>query len=167
MPIQRCHLPYSESAVRDLRERLDRTRWPDTIPGSSWEYGFDLEYLQSICRYWRETFDWKADLGRLARLHHREYITGDQSIHFVHESGSGPSPMKPLRRSRPMDARNYTKPLDVSRRGRDGRLAQRAGFVARARGPLRRGAPGPFRRRLELARVAVLASRSAARSMAA
>ena len=93
MPIQPFQLPYSESAVRDLRERLARTRWPDTIPGSGWEYGFDLASLQRICRYWREEFDWKAEIGRLASLHHLRYVTGDQSIHFVHERGPGPSPI--------------------------------------------------------------------------
>lgn len=93
MPIQTFRLPYSETAVQDLRDRLARTRWPDAIPGSGWEYGFDLGYLQSICRYWREKFDWKAEIERLARLHHFEYHKGDQSIHFVHERGRGPAPI--------------------------------------------------------------------------
>jgi len=93
MAIQLFQLPYSESAVQDLRERLAHTRWPDTIPGSGWDYGFDLAYLQRICRYWREKYDWKAEIGRLASLHHLQYIAGDQSIHFVHEFGRGPSPI--------------------------------------------------------------------------
>ncbi len=91
MAIQTFELPYSESAVQDLRERLARTRWPDTIPGSGWKYGFDLKYLQSICRYWREQFDWKAELEKLGDLHHLQYRTGEQSIHFVHERGKGPA----------------------------------------------------------------------------
>jgi pimeloyl-ACP methyl ester carboxylesterase len=93
MEVQTFKLPYSESAVQDLRDRLAGTRWPDTIPGSGWEYGFDLEYLQSICRYWREKFDWKAEVERLTRLHHFQYTEGDQSIHFVHERGKGPAPI--------------------------------------------------------------------------
>jgi len=93
MAIQSFQLPYSESAVQDLRERLAHTRWPDTIPGSGWEYGFDLAYLQRICRYWREEFDWKAEIGRLSRLHHLQYTAGDQSIHLVYERGRGPAPI--------------------------------------------------------------------------
>jgi pimeloyl-ACP methyl ester carboxylesterase len=93
MAIETFQLPYSESAAQDLRERLARTRWPDTIPGSGWEYGFDLEYLQRICRYWREEFDWKAEIGRLGRLNHLRYTAGDQSIHFVHERGRGQAPI--------------------------------------------------------------------------
>jgi len=91
MAIQPFDLPYSERAVRDLRERLARTRWPDTIPGSGWEYGFDLECLQSICRYWREKFDWKAEVTKLRDLQHLQYRTGEQSIHFVYERGKGPA----------------------------------------------------------------------------
>lgn len=93
MAIKTFQLPYSENAARDLRERLARTRWPDTIPGSGWEYGFDLEYLQSICRYWREQFDWKAEIERLAGLTHLQYRTGDETIHFVYQRGNGPAPI--------------------------------------------------------------------------
>ena len=31
-----------EDVLTDLRERLKRTRWPDEIPGSGWDYGSNL-----------------------------------------------------------------------------------------------------------------------------
>ncbi len=37
--VQRFDVPYSEAAVEDLRQRLARTRWPEQIPGSQWDYG--------------------------------------------------------------------------------------------------------------------------------
>ena len=92
MPIEKFAVPYSEDAVRDLRERLARTRWPDTIPGSGWTYGFDLAYLQRICEYWREHFDWKALVEELSGLKHSRYTTGDDAIHFVRMRGEGNSP---------------------------------------------------------------------------
>jgi pimeloyl-ACP methyl ester carboxylesterase len=92
MPIEKFAVPYSEDAVRDLRERLARTRWPDTIPGSGWTYGFDLAYLQRICEYWREHFDWKALVEELSQLEHFRYTTGDDAIHFVRMRGEGNSP---------------------------------------------------------------------------
>jgi hypothetical protein len=52
MAIQTSQLPYSESAVQDLRERLARRRWPDQIPGSHWDYGVSLDYMKEICQYW-------------------------------------------------------------------------------------------------------------------
>jgi epoxide hydrolase len=42
-------IPFSQTAVDGLRDRLARTRWPDEIAGSGWKYGFNLKSLQSIC----------------------------------------------------------------------------------------------------------------------
>jgi pimeloyl-ACP methyl ester carboxylesterase len=92
MAIEPFSLPFSEAAVDDLRERLGRTRWPDQI-GSAWEYGFDLAFLQEICRYWREQFDWKAQLGRLSKLPHYRYVADGFGVHFIHARGKGPVPM--------------------------------------------------------------------------
>ncbi len=89
MSIETFQLPYSERAVEDLRDRLARTRWPDTIPDSGWEYGFDLEYLRRICRYWREEFDWKAEIERLKGLQHLRYRTGDQLSILFTSAGVG------------------------------------------------------------------------------
>src|SRR5260370_7459835 len=83
MAIQAFELPYSESAVQDLRERIAHTRWPDTIPGSGWEYGFDLAYLQRIFRYWSADFDLKAETIRLTSLHPMRHTPATHSIHFL------------------------------------------------------------------------------------
>ena len=93
MPIENFELPYSEPAVHDLRDRLARTRWPDTIPGSGWTYGFNLAYLQHICEYWRERFSWKAQIDELRQLEHFRFTTGDDAIHFVRLRGEGTSPI--------------------------------------------------------------------------
>jgi microsomal epoxide hydrolase len=45
------HVP--DAVLADLRERLPRVRWPDEIPGSAWQYGTDLTYMQELCAYWR------------------------------------------------------------------------------------------------------------------
>src|SRR5205085_7644741 len=46
------------AVLDDLRERLSRTRWPDQIPDSGWDYGTDMAYLQELCDHWRAKFDW-------------------------------------------------------------------------------------------------------------
>jgi Epoxide hydrolase N terminus len=35
-----------DATLTDLRERLDRARWPDELPGAGWQYGADLTYLR-------------------------------------------------------------------------------------------------------------------------
>jgi pimeloyl-ACP methyl ester carboxylesterase len=91
--IEPYSLPFSQFAVDDLRDRLRRTRWPDEISGSNWMYGFDRACLQEICRYWLDTFDWKAQLERLSGVHHFRFRTTAGDIHFIHERGKGPAPI--------------------------------------------------------------------------
>ncbi len=86
-------LPYSQPAVDDLRRRLRQTRWPETVPGAGWSLGVNREFLEDLCRYWMDTFDWKAQLDRLSALHHYRYRAKDGWVHFICEKGAGPSPM--------------------------------------------------------------------------
>jgi hypothetical protein len=86
-------IPFSQQAVDDLRVRLDRTRWTDEIPGSGSEYGFDLRFLQELCLYWRERFDWQAQVEKLSAYHHYRYVSDGIGIHFIHERGKGPAPI--------------------------------------------------------------------------
>jgi pimeloyl-ACP methyl ester carboxylesterase len=92
MGIQPFSIPYSATAVEDLHTRLAHTRWPDQIAGSGWTYGGDLTYTQQICRYWREGFDWKAQVEMLSTFHHYRYDADGVGIHFIHERGRGPAP---------------------------------------------------------------------------
>src|SRR6476660_4009303 len=54
-----------EETLRDLKARLARTRFPDEIPGTGWDYGTDLTYLKSLVAYWRDRFDWRAQERKL------------------------------------------------------------------------------------------------------
>ena len=91
MTISTFSLPYSEQAVFDLRDRLERTRWPDTIEGSGWAYGFDRDYLEGMCRYWAQAFDWKHEVESLSSWKHFVADVEGTRIHFVHERGRGPN----------------------------------------------------------------------------
>jgi pimeloyl-ACP methyl ester carboxylesterase len=84
-------IPFSMLAVNDLRRRLAQTRWPDEVPGSGWEFGFDLLFLQELCTYWANEFDWRMQVERLSALHHYRYISDGVGIHFVRECGRGPN----------------------------------------------------------------------------
>jgi Epoxide hydrolase N terminus len=60
------HVP--DSAMADLRERLARTRFPDQAPGEPWAYGTDVTYLRGLVEYWRDAFDWRAEVGPAQRV---------------------------------------------------------------------------------------------------
>src|SRR4051812_29632474 len=59
----RVAIPQSE--IDDLHDRLDRTRWIDQVPGTTWEYGMNTAWLRDLCGYWRTDFDWRAAEARL------------------------------------------------------------------------------------------------------
>src|SRR3712207_265956 len=53
-------IAISQEQIDDLHRRLDRTRWPRQIPGTGWERGVPLDYLQELTAYWRNEYDWRA-----------------------------------------------------------------------------------------------------------
>jgi pimeloyl-ACP methyl ester carboxylesterase len=82
--IEPFKIAVSDAALTDLRERLARTRFPDPIPHTGWDYGTEPGYLRDLCDYWRETYDWRAWEARLNRFaQYRTEIQG-VGVHFIH-----------------------------------------------------------------------------------
>ncbi|GIX49137.1 MAG: multidrug MFS transporter [Candidatus Tectimicrobiota bacterium] len=82
-----------EAVLEDLRQRLARTRWPDEIPHSGWQYGTNLAYLQALVAYWQHTYDWRAQERLLNRFPQYRVQLGDVTLHFIHQPGQGPAPL--------------------------------------------------------------------------
>jgi len=81
------------AALADLKGRLERTRWPDTVEGASWHYGTDFEFLKTLVAYWRERFDWRAAEARLNQIPQFLANLNGLDIHFIHAKGKGPNPL--------------------------------------------------------------------------
>ena len=73
-----------DDALDDLRRRLRATRWPEAEPVSDWSQGIPLAYVQEVCAYWAEKYDWRAREAALNRF--PQFKTGIDGcdIHFVH-----------------------------------------------------------------------------------
>jgi pimeloyl-ACP methyl ester carboxylesterase len=93
MPPRPFSIHVSDETLSDLRLRLDRVRWPDENPGSGWQHGTDLSYMQDLVAYWRERYDWRKHEARLNRLRQFALSIDEVELHFVHEPGVGPRPM--------------------------------------------------------------------------
>jgi microsomal epoxide hydrolase len=89
--IRPFRVEISEAVLDDLRDRLARTRWPDQIPGSGWDYGTDLAYLQDLCGYWETKFDWRAQEDRFNRWPHFLTDIDGQQVHFIHAKSDDPN----------------------------------------------------------------------------
>jgi pimeloyl-ACP methyl ester carboxylesterase len=77
------HIP--DETLRDLQARLRRTRFPDQIPGTGWDYGTDTQYLKELVAYWSKDFDWRAQEKKLNAFHHYRADVDGVRIHFIHE----------------------------------------------------------------------------------
>jgi epoxide hydrolase len=73
-----------DADLHDLRERLNRTRWPEAETVADWSQGVPLAYLRELCGYWADGYDWRATEARLNAL--PQFRTGIDGlgIHFVH-----------------------------------------------------------------------------------
>lgn len=73
-----------DDVLADLRARLRCTRWPDGAPAAGWEQGTELHYLQDLCGYWAEQFDWRVQERWLNSFAHFRAMVEGVPIHFVH-----------------------------------------------------------------------------------
>jgi pimeloyl-ACP methyl ester carboxylesterase len=90
---QPYRIDVPDDVLHDLGDRLSRTRWPDEIPGSEWEYGSSLAFMRHLTEYWRDGFDWRAQESELNAFDQFRATIGGIDIHFIHERGVGPDPM--------------------------------------------------------------------------
>jgi epoxide hydrolase len=73
-----------ETDLDDLRRRLSSTRWPDAETVDDWSQGIPLQYVQDLCAYWLEEYDWRAAEARLNRFPQFRTQIDDLDIHFIH-----------------------------------------------------------------------------------
>jgi epoxide hydrolase len=73
-----------EADLGDLRERLERTRWPEGETVEDWSQGVPLAYMQELCGYWAEGYDWRATEARLNALPQFRTEIDGLGIHFIH-----------------------------------------------------------------------------------
>jgi epoxide hydrolase len=72
------------TALDDLRDRLRRSRWPEREPVGDWSQGVPLGYLQELCGYWAEGYDWRATEARLNQIPQFTTTIDGLDIHFLH-----------------------------------------------------------------------------------
>jgi pimeloyl-ACP methyl ester carboxylesterase len=99
MPDDRAIRPFRidvpDAVLDDLRRRLAQTRWPEAETVADWSQGAPLSWIQDMCRYWFDGYDWRDREARLNRFD--QYLTevNGLDIHFVHQRSPHPE-AKPL-----------------------------------------------------------------------
>ena len=84
-------IAIDQEQIDDLYRRLDRTRWAPQIPGTSWERGAPLDYVQELAAYWRNEYDWRAEEAALNAFPQFTTEIDGQTIHFLHVQSPEPN----------------------------------------------------------------------------
>jgi hypothetical protein len=86
-----------EQPVLDrIRERVRAYEWHEAPRGAgsedSWAYGANLDFMQRLCAYWVNTYDWRKWEAEMNRFPQFVANVEGLNIHFYRENGSGPNP---------------------------------------------------------------------------
>ncbi len=77
-------IEVSDADLADLTARLNNTRWPNAELVNDWSQGAPLSYVQEVCDYWANTYDWRAQEARLNRFPQFTAPIDGLDIHFIH-----------------------------------------------------------------------------------
>jgi microsomal epoxide hydrolase len=79
--------------LTDLKDRLSKTRFPDQLSGTGWDYGTDLGFVRELCAYWRDRFDWRAAEARFNSFPQYTTEINGENVHFYHVRSPEPNAM--------------------------------------------------------------------------
>lgn len=92
--IRPFRIDVSQRELDDLKERLNRTRYPE-LPDTGWDRGVPLSYLKELKEYWQEEYDWRRHERELNEFPQYMTTIDGQNIHFLHIPSPDPD-AKPL-----------------------------------------------------------------------
>ena len=92
-PIEPFRIAATDDQLADLRQRLRTTRFPERECVDDWSQGIPLAYVQDLCAYWAEKYDWRAREARLNRFPQFKTEVDGVDIHFIHARSPHPNAM--------------------------------------------------------------------------
>ncbi len=88
-------IDVADDVLDDLSRRLAQTRWPERETVDDWSQGAPLSWIQDVCHYWGDGYDWRDREARLNRFTQFATEIDGLDIHFVHQRSPHPG-AKPL-----------------------------------------------------------------------
>jgi pimeloyl-ACP methyl ester carboxylesterase len=82
-----------EADLKDLRQRLMATRWPDKETVADASQGAQLEKLQELVHYWGTKYDWRKGEAKLNAFPQFKTRIDGLDIHFIHVRSKHPNAM--------------------------------------------------------------------------
>ncbi len=84
-------LNIPEADLDDLRQRIDRARWPEAELVDDWSQGAKLANVRALVEHWRHHYDWRACEARLNALGQFKTEIDGLNIHFLHIRSKEPN----------------------------------------------------------------------------
>jgi microsomal epoxide hydrolase len=91
--VQPFRIAAPDATLERIRAKVTGYTWHEMPDDGGWAYGTNLDYMRELCAYWLEEFDWRAQEAALNRFSQFTAPVADIDIHFIHEKGSGPTPL--------------------------------------------------------------------------
>ena len=88
--IEAFTIEATDEQLSDLKQRLNNTRWPEAELVDDWTQGIPLSYVQEVCEYWANDYDWRAREALLNRFDHFRAEVDGLGIHFIHQRSPHP-----------------------------------------------------------------------------
>ncbi len=82
--VEPFRIEASDAALDDLHRRLRATRWPEPECVDDWSQGIPLAYVQEVCDYWVQKYDWRAREALLNRFPQFRTTLDGVGIHLLH-----------------------------------------------------------------------------------
>jgi len=86
-------LDVPDELLNRIRTRVEQFPWHEMPDDGGWTYGTNLDYMKELCAYWLDVFDWRKHEAEINQFTHYTTPIDGIDIHFIKESGSGPTPM--------------------------------------------------------------------------
>jgi len=88
--IRPFEISIGEDVLKDLKQRLSNTRWPEKETVDDWSQGIPLAYTQEVCNYWLNSYDWRARERLLNKYPQFMTELNGLDIHFIHARSPHP-----------------------------------------------------------------------------
>jgi pimeloyl-ACP methyl ester carboxylesterase len=82
--VEPFRIAVPDEVLSDLRARLQHTRWPEPETVDDWSQGAPLGYVQEVCRYWADGYDWRTREAALNRFSQYRTSLDGLGIHLIH-----------------------------------------------------------------------------------
>src|SRR5580704_16210338 len=89
-PIRPFKIYVPDRVLTDLRHRLAEVKWPDQLPGTTWEYGADIKKVRELANYWQNGYDWRAQEAKINQFDQFTTEIDGQQIYFIHQRSPRP-----------------------------------------------------------------------------